>query len=331
MVQALALRGPTAKFLTLILSLLSWPRLMERSLLAAPPPQQRVVPSDTKNNKPASRRDRSIKPVAAVSKAIPVDQTGTTRTTTPASSDTLNGPEVNEATSWSEIVRSVLLTAIPDKYEDCKHWDRRREVFDGVRVQQRGVHLQVTERRKLVNDGAWYKYRIELPNPDQRLQLTFGEIHTEGAGAFSCTVHVVVKPRCTAWFEQWVLGVKGLNLKVVSDATVHMYATCRLAIRAEFRPNSLLPDVVLEPSLVSLKLRLTDIETHRIGVIGGDVAEQLGNGSRRFLADLLKDREAKVLKKVNAAIAKKRDTLRLSPSFGGAKSNDHKPTVAPVN
>ncbi len=331
MVEALALRGATAKFLTVILVLRSSPELMERSLLAAPPSQQRVVASDTKNNKPASRRDRSIKPVAAVSKAIPVDQTGTTRTTTPASSDTLNGPEVNEATSWSEIVRSVLLTAIPDKYEDCKHWDRRREVFDGVRVQQRGVHLQVTERRKLVNDGAWHKYRIELPNPDQRLQLTFGEIHTAGPGAFSCAVHVVVKPRCTAWFEQWVLGVKGLNLKVVSDATVHMYATCRLAIRTEFRPNSLLPDVVLEPSLVSLKLRLTDIQTHRIGVIGGDVAEELGNGSRRFLADLLKDREAKVLKKVNAAIAKKHDALRLSPSFSGAKSNDHKPTVAPVN
>ncbi len=331
MVEALALQGATAKFLTVILVLLSWPGLMERSLLAAPPPERRAVASDTKNNKPAARTERSIKPVAAVARTIPVDQTGTTRTTTPASSDTLNGPEVNEATSWSEIVRSVLLTAIPDKYEDRKHWDRRREVFDGVRVHQRGVHLQVTERRKLVNDGAWHKYRIELPNPDQRLQLTLGEIHTAGPGAFSCAVHVVVKPRCTAWFEQWVLGVKGLNLKVVSDATVHMYATCRLAIRTEFRPHSLLPDVVLEPSLVSLKLRLTDIQTHRIGVIGGDVAEELGNGSRRFLADLLKDREAKVLKKVNAAIAKKHDALRLSPSFSGAKSNDHKPTVAPVN
>ena len=125
--------------------------------------------------------------------------------------------------------------------------------------------------------------------------------------------------------------MKGLNLKVVSDATVHVYATCRLAIRTEFRPNSLLPDVVLEPSLESLKLRLTNLETHRIGVIGGDVAEEIGNGSRRFIADLLKDREAKVLKKVNAAIAKKRDALRLSPSFGGGKSNDRKPTAGTAN
>ena len=312
-----------AKVLAALLTWLVTLMPIERLVDAAP---RKPVQSAKSNagSRPIAKPPRPIEPVPRPAKP---DQDATTT----AASNDLDEPELNGTSSWTDVIRSVLLTAIPDKHEDRKHWGKQRVVFDGVRVQQRGVHLQVSERRKLVNDGAWHKYRIELPRPEERLQLTLSQIHSEGPGTFSCAVHVVVKPRCTAWFEQWVLGVKGLHLKVVSDATVHVYATCRLAIRTEFRPNSLLPDVVLEPSLESLKLRLTDIETHSIGVIGGDVAEELGNGSRRFLADLLKDREAKVLKKVNAAIAKKRDALRLSPSFGGGKSNHHEPTVNSAN
>ena len=120
--------------------------------------------------------------------------------------------------------------------------------------------------------------------------------------------------RCVVRFEQWVLGVKGLNFPVVSDAVVQMDARCELVVSTERREKSFLPDVILAPSLQRVRLTLRDIDTHRVGEIRGDIAEELGNGSRSFLQDLLHKQEAKVVKKANAAIAKKREALRFPAS-----------------
>src|SRR5262249_19295380 len=47
----------------------------------------------------------------------------------------LNGPPLADVPTWSELARAILLTAIPDKYEDLKHWGKTRSVFDGLKVQ----------------------------------------------------------------------------------------------------------------------------------------------------------------------------------------------------
>ena len=52
----------------------------------------------------------------------------------------------------------------------------------------------------------------------------------------------------------------------------------------------------------------------RVEWIGGDLAEELGNSSRRFFEDLIHSQESRVLKKANEAIQKKKDSLKLTTS-----------------
>lgn len=233
-------------------------------------------------------------------------------TTTPP---LLEGPPLEQASTWSDLLRSVLLTAIPDQYEDREHWGRTIGVVNGVRVKQRGLRIDLSPRVKQVNDGPWHRYQVVFPRPEKNLRLVINQVQSLGPGRFSCAIHLTVKPRITARYEQWFAGVKGLNFTVVSDATVQLHAHCLLYIRTERREKHWLPDVILEPSIQSLKLKLVEVDTQRIGEIRGDLAEEIGNGSRGFIADLLRKQEPKVLKKANAAIAKKRDALRLSPSW----------------
>lgn len=251
----------------------------------------------------------------------PTAPTGVSRNETVASpitsavdAVTLDGPSLGDAPTWTEALRAVLLTAIPDKYEDRKHWGKTTKVFDGFKVRQHGFDVNVSKRTKLVNHGAWYMYQAQLLDPQRNLQLAINHVEPRGPGMFSFELHVTAKMRCVARFEQWVLGVKGLNFPVVSDAVVQMDAQCELVVRTERHEKSFLPDVIIVPSLQRVRLILRDIDTHQVGEIRGDIAEELGNGSRRFLEDLLHKQEPKVVKKANAAIAKKRDALRFPAS-----------------
>ena len=224
----------------------------------------------------------------------------------------LDGPPLENAPTWSEALRAIVLTAIPNKYEDLRHWNKTTEVFDGVNIRQRGFDLRLKERKKRVNHGAWHRYKIELIDPANRLKLVIDQIRPIGMGQFRFDIRLTSSLRCRADFEQWLLGVKGLNTTVMSDANVQIVAHCQLAIHTAPNRKSVIPDLVLDPKVNGIDLSLTHLDVKRIGEIRGDLAEGIGDASRRTIENLLKSQEARVLKKANEAIDKKRSSLRIS-------------------
>lgn len=229
---------------------------------------------------------------------------------------TLDGPMLPNSPSWSEALRAILLTAIPDKYEDLSHWGKTNEIFGGVRVQQRGFNIRVSERKQTVNHGAWHRYKIELVDPARTLKLLINQIKPNGMSQFQFDIRLASKLRCRADFEHWVLGVKGLNMTVVSEADVQIVAHCQLTLRTESTRKNLLPDLVLEPRVNSVQLFLTNLDVKRIGEIRGDLAEVIGDTSRHDIENLLQAQEGRVARKANESIEKKRNSLRISvPAF----------------
>lgn len=227
----------------------------------------------------------------------------------------LDGPPLQDVPTWSQLARAILLTAIPDKYQDKKQWDKTREVFDGIRVEQRGLNIRVAEKRRKVNHGSWYMVTVRFPNPEKNVKLIIDQVQSDGPGRFTFAIHVAMKNIFLhGQFEQWMLGVKGLNFDIESNVEVHMHAVVQLDINTDRKSGSLLPDLVLDPKLRSVRLDLVDVNTRRIGRIGGDVAEELGDNSRTLFEALIHSQEGRVLKKANEAIQKKRDSLRIPAS-----------------
>ena len=226
----------------------------------------------------------------------------------------LDGPKLSETPTWSETIRAVMLTAIPDQYEDLRHWGKTREIFNGLRVQQRGFDIRVSERKRTVNDGAWHKYKIELIDPAKTLKLVIDRIEPQAIGRFQFDIRLAAKLRCRADFEHWVLGVKGLNASTVSEADIEMIAHCEVMIRAAPNPDSLLPDTVIEPQVKRVELCLKDLDVQRIGAIRGDLAKGIGDASRHEIENLLQAQEPRVKKKANEAIEKNRGNLKLPTS-----------------
>lgn len=255
-------------------------------------------------------------PTPAASAKGPTTGTAAPTTKAPAPAiPSLDGPPLQDVPTWSQLARAILLTAIPDKYQDKKHWDKTREVFDGVRVEQRGLNIRVSEKKRKVNHGSWYMFTVRFPNPEQNVKLIIDQVQSDGPGRFSFAIHITMKNIFLhGQFEQWLLGVKGLNFDVESDVEVHMHSTVQLDIGTDRKPGSLLPDLVLDPKIRSVRLDLVDVNTRRIGRVGGDIAEELGDSSRKLFESLIHSQEGRVLKKANEAIQKKRDSLRIPMS-----------------
>lgn len=224
----------------------------------------------------------------------------------------LDGPQLNNSPTWSETLRAVLLTAIPDQYEDRSHWEKTTKVFDGLDVRQKGFDVRVKERRRVVNHGPWQRYKIQILNPAKNLTIRIDQIRSTGLGQFRFRVFLASKLRCRADFENWFVGVKGFNMTVITDADVQIVAECQLAIRTESKRDRLIPDFVLDPHVNAISLALSNLDVQRIGEIRGDLAEGIGDSSRRFIENIMKAQERRVLKKANEAIDKKRSSLRTS-------------------
>lgn len=227
----------------------------------------------------------------------------------------LDGPPLESLPNWSETLRAVLLTAIPDKYEDLSHWDQTVDVFDGLQVRQRGFDIRVKERKKAVNHGPWHRYKIEFIDPARHLKVVIDRIRPIGMGQFQFEIRLASKLRCRGDFEHWVLGVKGFNMTVVSEADVQVVAQCQLSIHTEPNPKSLVPNLVLDPRVNAINLSLTNLDVRRIGEIRGDVAEGIGDGSRHFIENLLQAQQGRAVRKANEAIDKNRKRLRISSTL----------------
>jgi len=295
-------------FFVVMLTLVLGQILESNSVTIAAPPTPTLKPPGPVGPARPLAQPRPSPPVQAKSPVTP-----------PANASpeppTLEGPDLKDVPTWSEMARAILLTAIPDKYVDRKHWGKTREIFDGIQVQQRGFDIRLGERRRKVNDGIWYMFTLRFPNPEKNATIVISNVETQGFGKFSFAIHVAMKKiHVHSQFEQWLLGVKGLNFDMESEVEVHMNAVVQMAIHSEHREGSFLPDFRLDPVIRSIRLTLVDVNTLRIGRVGGAFAEELGDSSRKFLEDLIHSQEGRVLKKANEAIQKKKDSLRLPAS-----------------
>jgi len=211
---------------------------------------------------------------------------------------------------WEEILRSLAVSMIPDNYEQTKDWGKQNRVFDGINADVRGGNLRLAKRTAVVNQGLWRRYRVTLVDPERTIQLSIqdrGERQERQHLLISAQFQADVEAR----FELWALGVKGLNGTLQGIGTLRIDVACSYAIETEFDKG--LPALKLVPQIDGLNLTLVDYRARQIGLLRGDIAKAVGDGSRGVLREIVNGQEEKLLKKLRADVVKKQDQLRIAP------------------
>lgn len=210
------------------------------------------------------------------------------------------------------LLRNLVLSNLPDHYENNKHWGGTKRVWDGLHVSLDGLRVKTKRRWKDAKHGTWKRYRAWFVDPEQEFDIQIENMIAtpEGKTAFD----VVIKARLGVWgrLSKYVRGVQLLSISAEADARVRMRIRCEMALRLD--GSKFPPDVLLEPRVVSAQLTLIDFHLIRISDLHGPLVREFGEELHDILQDEIADRQAKLVARINRQLIKHKDDLRLSVS-----------------
>lgn len=209
----------------------------------------------------------------------------------------LISPEAEEI-PWNEVIKELVIALFPDAMEGDDNWGDQTTIVAGLRFRDG----RLMPREHEVNHGFWQRYSFSLLNPEETLQIWIDESSSPEPGVFDFRWRVQLRGRCRTQVAHWTFGVKGFNTSTESDVTLRARIACRLELKPTFDTETLRPGMTVCLQLSDLELRLRDIDTRRIGVIGGWVAREMGDGQRRFIEAILRSQEDRIRRRIQEEI-----------------------------
>ena len=223
-------------------------------------------------------------------------------------------PPTIGADAWAEIIREVVIAAVPEKSVEDERWGGTAKVFSRYEIKTKKGRLSMRPLTSEVNHGFWQRYTVTMLKPTETLQIEFQNVQRLPDGKLTFRMQVLLRARVNTEFEHWVYGVKGLNGQVEADVTITALTDCSFDLQALTEKGQLLPSLQLVPEVADLHLKVHDIDARKIGLIGGWAAEELGNNSRTSVNNILNEFEGAILKDLRRKIEKRKDRLRISPA-----------------
>ncbi len=214
-----------------------------------------------------------------------------------------------EVTKWIVWLADNYL---PRSYDNDKNWGTQKTVIDGLEWRQEGLKLETKRRWKEVNHGNWTKYHLEVREPKENFQIEIRDVTTLPDGNVEFNAHINAPLDIQGRLSVWQYDVQVISLNADAEADVQVKLACRVAIK--LHPLTFPPDVLLQPEVLSSDMQLTYFRLNRLSQIGGPMAKRLGEGMEFFLRDKVRNEGTSLTEKLNRAIDKRRDRLRISGS-----------------
>lgn len=223
---------------------------------------------------------------------------------TPLDSSDMASPQM---IAWlSQLVRENL----PETYENDKKWNKQKEVWDGVDFSRDGLKIKTKRKHKLVNHGTWTRYRLQIVDPEHRLDIQFHKLEVAPDGKIVFDVSVEMLLDVFGRLSQWVRDVQLISLSANADAV------CKLSIQGtvefQLNPLRLPPDIIIKPHVDAARVDISYFRVRRISQLGGPAAAQLGNGLRAALESKLEEANEKLPEKMNRQLVKHSDRMVFS-------------------
>ena len=199
---------------------------------------------------------------------------------------------------------------VPHTFSDNKKWGGTIDRWNGLDFELDGLRLETRRRRKEVNHGNWQRYDVQLLDPDREFVIRLKRLESRADGRLVSEIEITSYVQAHGQFARWNRGVQLISLGVDARARMTLNVVVSLGTTMDF--SQLPPAVVLDPVIESSRLTVHDFEVDRIGQVGGDVAEWLGRQSESMLREKVEEQQEKITAKLNRAIDRPRDDLRLS-------------------
>lgn len=226
-----------------------------------------------------------------------------------SAADSVEVAELVESGS-KDLLRELALSAIPETYENNKHWGQTKRMWDGVHLSLDGLRLKTKRKWRDANHGTWKRYNAWLIDPEQQFDLRIESIRPVDKGRVAFEIAIDARLGLFARLSEWQHGVQLISLGIDAEAIVQMRMTCEARMRLDF--EHFVPDLIIEPEVTSADLTLVHFDLHRVSNLHGPGVEQLGRSLHGVLQDEINDRRPKLVAQANRQIEKNQDKLRFS-------------------
>ncbi len=231
-------------------------------------------------------------------------------------------PEVSEALALASVqwLATLALHKAPRTYDGDKDWGKEKRLWAGVKIRRDGWKLKTHRRFREVNHGRWIRYQVTLPSPEAQ-HAPVANVHSvkrtidplSGETRWQIESSITAPMNFTAQIQRWNLGAKVFSLTIRGDLRVRLESTASIAFVTDY--SEVPPGLVVDPRFQKARIVLEHFEVDRVSKIGGDVAEEWGELMEDVIGNrFLRKQNDKLVAKLNKAVDKERDALKLSMS-----------------
>lgn len=210
-----------------------------------------------------------------------------------------------------QVIASLVRENIPEHYQNDKDWNRTKKKYAGIKLRRDGWRIDTKRRWKEVRHGRWRRYRIDLINPDERLEVRLSDFRWLAENRFHVRLTIVADMDLFARQARWNYDVQLYSIHVDAHARIQMQVDTTVGFH--FDHSVLPPALVVAPVVERAQLELQRFEVDRISHIHGDLAKELGNAAEGLIRREIIDRQsAKLAERMNHQIQRHSDDLRIS-------------------
>jgi hypothetical protein len=262
-----------------------------------------LEPAETGNSQPA--RDSELAKPASTAGPAPAPPLPPPPTAAAEPPDAFTpSPEFQE---W---ITNIAREHLPHEYEKKKNWGHQAKTFDGLSVRIEDGRLETRRKFKQANDGAWQMYRVTFKDPEEKFDVRIANIRQLKSGKVGIDITVLASLQVFGRQSLWERGVQLISISAEADARVKLWAHAEVATRMDL--TRFPPDVILDPEITAARFEIPDFRMRRIGQARGPVVRSLSHTTREVLEEKLAEDNAKLVAKLNRAIAKQEKKLKLS-------------------
>lgn len=211
---------------------------------------------------------------------------------------------------FQEWITNVVREHLPHDYEKKKNWGNQAKTMSGLSVRMEDGRLETRRKFKQANDGSWQMYRVTLKDPAEKFDVRIANIRQLPKGKVGIDITVLASLEVFGRQSLWERGVQLFSISAEADARVKLWAQAEVATRMDL--TRFPPDVILDPEITAARFEIPDFRMRRIGQAHGPLVRSLSHATREALEEKLADDNAKLVAKLNRAIAKQEKKLKLS-------------------
>ncbi len=225
----------------------------------------------------------------------------------------------------AEAFANLVSATLPTEYERRKDWGKTKKIVSGLKFED----FDIKRRHREVKHGVWKHYKVRLNDPENKLLVRIEELRILDGSRVAFTLAVQADLSLWGRAKVYERGVHLIALEIVGHTTMNLTLDCEVGVDLE--SEDLIPALVISPQVTDARFGLSNFRLERISNADGPLVKELSNSIERWIEDELHG--PKLVEKLNKAIDKRRDSLRLSPEHlldSSWWSLAELPDVAPV-